>query len=102
MPPSAEDTPLEPPRLAILVRVYVSNGASLAPPPEKLSAGLLAGFGFGLLAEELLDGVFAGFGFGLLAANVPVCLSLLAVSVNGVMITSLIKGLSSGNPGNNN
>ncbi|MBV5326717.1 hypothetical protein [Chlorobium phaeobacteroides] len=67
--------------LVIQVRLYVSNGASLSPPTG--SFGLLAGLGFGLLA---------GLGFGLITAEVPDCLSCLAVSVDGVMITSFDKG----------
>jgi len=89
MRPSA-DAALEPALLAVSVRLYASNGASLGPPPGILLEGLAVtlGFGFGLLA---------GFGFGLLAAGAPVCFSGLAASVDGVMITSLIKGLCRGN-----
>jgi hypothetical protein len=54
-------------------RLYMSNGASLGPPPERVPDGLAAtfGFGFGLLAEGVAGGVFAtlGFGFGLLPAR---------------------------------
>jgi len=84
MRPSA-DAAVEPPPLAVSVRLYVSNGASLGPPPGILPEGLPVTFGFGF-------GLLAGFGFGLLAAGAPVCCSGLAASVDGVMTISLIMG----------
>jgi hypothetical protein len=96
---------------AIPARVYVSNGASLGPPPALVPA--TAGFGFGLLAAGALAGfaATAGFGLGLAPGGVSdglaataglgfgdpptgavVCLSVLAGSVGCVMITSLKNG----------
>jgi hypothetical protein len=99
-------------------RVYVSNGASLGPPPVCVpatagfgfgavaagaTAGLLAtlGFGFGLAPGGVSDGLAAtaGLGFGDPPAGVLVCLSVLAGSVGCVMITSLKNGLWSKNQG---
>ena len=83
------------PPLAIPAREYVSNGASLGPPPTGEPDGLLAmaGFGFGLLATAgfgfglapggVSDGLAAtaGFGFGEPPAGVLACFSVLAGSV---------------------
>jgi hypothetical protein len=70
--PLSEEVALDPLPVA-RSRLYVSNGANLGPPPERVPAGLAAtfGFGFGLLAEGVAGGVFAtlGFGFGLLPAG---------------------------------
>jgi hypothetical protein len=70
----------EPPPETLALRVYASNGASLAPPiaGEPACLPATAGFGFGLVVAGALagfafgaaaEGVLAGFGFGLVAAG---------------------------------